>query len=134
MRGTAAAPIEGCSWAIVLVDVEVAARGAGANGSSDEEEGDEERVAARSSSVLRATYEWDQKPLLSLILVGLPEMADRISLRRNRSLSSRIHHRLAVGSLVPDDTAEYLRMRLRRAGCDSEIFASEGLDARRISQ
>jgi len=72
-------------------------------------------------------YEWDQKPLLSLILVGLPEMADRISLRRNRSLSSRIHHRLAVGSLVPDDTAEYLRMRLRRAGCDSEIFASDAV-------
>jgi type II secretory pathway predicted ATPase ExeA len=72
-------------------------------------------------------YEWDQRPLLSLILVGLPEMADRLALRRNRSLASRIHYRLAVGSLVPDDTAEYVRMRLRRAGCDREVFASDAV-------
>jgi type II secretory pathway predicted ATPase ExeA len=72
-------------------------------------------------------YEWDQRPLLSLILVGLPDMADRLVLRRNRSLASRINYRLAVGPLVPDDTAEYIRMRLRRAGCDREVFASDAV-------
>ena len=72
-------------------------------------------------------YEWDQKPLLSLLLVGLPEMADRLALRRNRSLSSRIHHRITLGPLVPDDTAEYLRTRLRRAGCDRETFAGDAV-------
>jgi type II secretory pathway predicted ATPase ExeA len=67
-------------------------------------------------------YEWDSRALLSLVLVGLPELFTRLALRRNRSLFSRLHHRLEIGSLTPDDTAEYLRMRLTRAGCDRDLF------------
>jgi len=70
-------------------------------------------------------YHWDSRALLSLVLVGLPELRDRLALRRNRSLHSRLHHRLEIAPLGPDDTAEYLRMRLRRAGCDRELFASD---------
>jgi general secretion pathway protein A len=70
-------------------------------------------------------YEWDSRALLSLVLVGLPELHDRLTLRRNRSLFSRVHHRLELGALTPDDTAEYLRLRLRRAGCEREVFASD---------
>jgi general secretion pathway protein A len=72
-------------------------------------------------------YEWDSRPLLSLILVGLPELADRLALRRNRSLYSRLHARLGVSALVPEDTAEYVLMRLRQAGCDRDLFASDTL-------
>lgn len=72
-------------------------------------------------------YEWDSKALLSLILVGLPELDDRLALRRNRSLYSRIPRRFFVDPLSPDDTAEYLRMRLARAGCDRELFASDAV-------
>jgi type II secretory pathway predicted ATPase ExeA len=72
-------------------------------------------------------YEWDSRALLSLILVGLPELQDRLELRKNRSLYSRIHRRLSVGPLTAEDTAEYVRMRLRRIGCDREIFASDAL-------
>jgi type II secretory pathway predicted ATPase ExeA len=72
-------------------------------------------------------YEWDSRPLLSLILVGLPELADRLALRRNRSLYSRLHARLSVSALVPEDTAEYVLMRLRQAGCDRDLFASDTL-------
>lgn len=72
-------------------------------------------------------YQWDSRALLSVILVGLPELRDRLALRRNRSLYSRIHHRLEIEPLVPDDTAEYLRLRLRQAGCDREIFASDAV-------
>lgn len=72
-------------------------------------------------------YEWDSRPLLSLILVGLPELSDRLALRRNRSLYSRLHHRLSVGPLLPEDTTEYVRLRLRRAGCDRELFATDAL-------
>jgi len=32
-------------------------------------------------------YGWDSQPLLSLVLIGLPELADRLALRRNRSLA-----------------------------------------------
>jgi type II secretory pathway predicted ATPase ExeA len=72
-------------------------------------------------------YAWDSRALLSLILVGLPELRERLALRRNRSLYSRIHHRLEVAALTPDDTTEYLRMRLDRAGCNREVFASDAV-------
>ena len=71
-----------------------------------------------------SNFDWDSKALLSLILVGLPELEERLRLRRNRSLFSRIHCRLTIGSLEPDDTADYMRMRLHRAGCDRELFCS----------
>jgi type II secretory pathway predicted ATPase ExeA len=70
-------------------------------------------------------YAWDSRALLSLVLVGLPELRERLALRRNRSLYSRIHHRLEISPLTPDDTSEYLRMRLERAGCTREVFASD---------
>src|SRR5512140_63291 len=72
-------------------------------------------------------YSWDSRALLSLVLVGLPELRERLALRHNRSLYSRIHHRLEVTALTPEDTAEYLRMRLARAGCKREVFASDAV-------
>jgi hypothetical protein len=47
-------------------------------------------------------YEWDSKAFLSLVLVGLSELDDRLALRRNRSLASRLHHRFFIGPLTPD--------------------------------
>ena len=72
-------------------------------------------------------YEWDSKALLSLVLVGLSELDDRLALRRNRSLLSRLHHRFPIGPLTPDDTADYVRARLARAGCTRELFPPDSL-------
>jgi general secretion pathway protein A len=72
-------------------------------------------------------YEWDSRALLSLVLIGLPELLDRLELRRNRSLLSRIHRRFILSPLTQDDTADYLRTRLRLAGCDRELFALEAV-------
>jgi type II secretory pathway predicted ATPase ExeA len=72
-------------------------------------------------------YAWDSRALLSLVLVGLPELRERLALRRNRSLYSRIHHRLEIHSLTPEDTTEYLRMRMARAGVDREVFGSDAI-------
>ena len=72
-------------------------------------------------------YEWDSRALLSLLLVGLPELQDRLELRKNRSLYSRIERRLSIGPMTADDTGEYVRLRLRRAGYDRELFASDAL-------
>lgn len=72
-------------------------------------------------------YEWDSRALLSLVLIGLPELLDRLELRRNRSLLSRIHRRFILTPLTQDDTADYLRTRLRLAGCDRELFALEAV-------
>lgn len=72
-------------------------------------------------------YQWDSKSLLSLILVGLPELDSRLAMRRNRSLASRLARRLTIDALGPDDTAEYLRLRLKNAGCERELFASDAM-------
>ncbi len=72
-------------------------------------------------------YEWDSQALLSLVLVGLPELADRLSLRRNRSLYSRLYVRRRIDALTPQDTADYLRYRLERVGCNAEIFRPEAV-------
>lgn len=72
-------------------------------------------------------YEWDSKALLSLVLVGLPELADRMSLRRNRCLYSRLHYRLTIDPIIPDDTADYVAYRLKASGCKREIFTSDAI-------
>jgi len=72
-------------------------------------------------------YELDSRALLSLLLVGLPELKDRLELRKNRSLYSRIHCRLTIEPMTADDTADYVRLRLGRAGCDRELFVPDAL-------
>ncbi|HTQ47416.1 MAG TPA: AAA family ATPase [Polyangiaceae bacterium] len=70
-------------------------------------------------------YQWDSRALLSLVLVGLPELDDRLALRRNRSLYSRLHRRFTIDALSPEDTGEYFRMRLAKVGCDRDLFTSD---------
>ena len=72
-------------------------------------------------------YEWDARALLSLVLVGLPELTDLLATRRYRSLYSRLHTRLRIDPLTPDDTAEYLRYRLKRVGAEREVFTSDAV-------
>ena len=72
-------------------------------------------------------YQWDSRALLSLVLVGLPELRDRLALRRNRSLYSRLHHRLRIDPLTVEDSAAYLRLRLERVGCTSELLADDAI-------
>lgn len=72
-------------------------------------------------------YEWDSKALLSLLLVGLPELRERLSRRHQRSLYSRIQVRLQIDSTNPDDTAEYVRHRLRVAGSEREVFTEDAI-------
>lgn len=74
-----------------------------------------------------ANHEWDARALLSLVLVGLPEMRDRLALHKNRSLWSRIHTRLCLGEATPADTAEYLAFRLKRVACERDVFSSDAI-------
>ena len=74
-----------------------------------------------------ANYEWDSKALLSLVLIGLPETKQRLTLAKNRSLWSRIHTRISLGEATPGDTAEYIAHRMRSAGCDRDVFNSDAL-------
>ena len=70
-------------------------------------------------------YEWDSRALLSLVLVGLPELDDRLAHGAHKPLLSRLHARLRLDPVTLDDTELYLRYRLKLAGCERELFARE---------
>jgi general secretion pathway protein A len=72
-------------------------------------------------------YQWDSRAFLSVVLVGLPEIEERLAMRRNRSLYSRLHSRAAIDAHSADDTREYLHYRLKAAGADRELFAVDAL-------
>ena len=72
-------------------------------------------------------FEWDSEPLLTIVLIGLPHLEDRLVLRRNRSLYSRLDRRIRLSTLEAPDTADYLRNRLRQAGCSHEVFSADAI-------
>jgi type II secretory pathway predicted ATPase ExeA len=74
-------------------------------------------------------YEWDARALLSLMLVGLPELEGNLSRRAHRSLLTRIHHRFLIPPASVQDTAEYVRYRLAAAGSDRAVFPDDALAA-----
>lgn len=75
-----------------------------------------------------SNYEWDSRALMTLVLVGLPELSDQLRLRRNRALYTRIHCRKHIGDPLPADTNEYITHRLRLAGRDShDLFTQDAL-------
>lgn len=74
-----------------------------------------------------ANFDMDSRPLLSLVLVGLPELHDRLRLGVHRSLLTRIGTMVDIDVTTPDDTAAYVRHRLERAGATRDLFASDGL-------
>jgi type II secretory pathway predicted ATPase ExeA len=76
---------------------------------------------------LLLNYQWDSRPLLSLLLVGLPELKDRLRLHQHRALWTRLAERLHLGPFGPEGTAAYVRHRLAKAGCEREVFASDAL-------
>lgn len=73
-------------------------------------------------------YQWDSRALLSLVLVGLPELENQLERRRNRSLYSRIHHRFALHDATSQDVAEYVAYRLGLVGADKTIFSEDAID------
>lgn len=74
-----------------------------------------------------ANFEWDAEPVVSIVLIGLPELAERLKLGVHRSLLTRIGHKIEIAPATPDDTAKYVRARLGNAGARSELFAPDAL-------
>ena len=74
-----------------------------------------------------SNYGWDSQALISLVLVGLPELWSTLTLRQNRSLWSRIHCRIDLGEASSSDTAEYLSYRLERVGGGQTLIASDAI-------
>jgi type II secretory pathway predicted ATPase ExeA len=74
-----------------------------------------------------ANFNWDAEPVVSLVLIGLPELGERLKLGVHRSLLTRIGHKIEIAPATPDDTAKYVRARLDPAGARTELFAPDAL-------
>jgi general secretion pathway protein A len=65
---------------------------------------------------LLSNLETDQRKLLQIVLVGQPELRDKLNDRRLRQLRQRITVRYHLTSLTREETAIYIRHRLQVAG------------------
>ena len=74
-----------------------------------------------------ANFAWDAVPILSLVLVGLPELGDRLKLGVHRSLLTRMGTRVTLAPTTPEQTAIYVKRRLDDAGAKQDLFAPDAL-------
>lgn len=72
-------------------------------------------------------FDRDSKPLLSLVLVGLPSLRDRLQRNVLASLAARLPVRAHLEPLDAERTGAYVRHRLEAAGCVEEVFAEDAI-------
>jgi general secretion pathway protein A len=77
---------------------------------------------------LLTNIETTEEKLLTVILTGQPELADRLNDDSLRQLKQRIELRCTLGSLDLQETAAYIARRIRTAGGESaRIFTREAV-------
>lgn len=81
---------------------------------------------------LLSNLETTDEKLLQIVLVGQPELDEKLDSIELRQLKQRIALRAHLGSLDADETKEYIERRLEIAGADSQgkaIFSAEAITA-----
>ena len=78
---------------------------------------------------LLSNLETEKDKLLQVILVGQPELNNRINLYDLRQLRQRIMVRYHIGPLDSDEIKSYINHRLEVAGTKSIEFSHEAVDA-----
>ncbi len=63
--------------------------------------------------------------MINLVFFGLPDLEDVLSL--DEPLRQRVAMKIALRPLSVDDTNDYIKHRLRVAGCATEIFTHEAI-------
>ena len=71
--------------------------------------------------------EHDERHLVTLLLVGLPDLAERLG--ADPALAQRVEVRVVLPGLDAGSTAEYVSHRVRAAGGDPRIFEPAAIDA-----
>src|SRR4029077_10482889 len=71
---------------------------------------------------LLTNLETNTQKLLQIILIGQPELRTLLDRNELRQLAQRITGRYHLDPLSPDETAAYVRHRLRVAGATTDIF------------
>ncbi len=81
-------------------------------------------LATLESVRLLSNFETTHQKLMQILLVGQPELRDKLSSPELRQLKQRIALRCHIGPLSPEETRLYIRHRLRVAGAaDAGIFS-----------
>jgi len=71
----------------------------------------------------------DDRPLLGLVLVGQPELRERLVSRGGEAFAQRVGVAYHLGPLDVSDTARYLEHRLSVAGRKAPLFAPGAVEA-----
>jgi type II secretory pathway predicted ATPase ExeA len=75
---------------------------------------------------LLLNYQYEDKTLLSLFLVGQPELGLKVDM--NKPLAQRLAMRAHLGPFTETDSADYVRHRLSTAGTEQEIFTPKAYE------
>jgi len=77
---------------------------------------------------LLSNFETTSQKLMQILLVGQPELRDKLNLPELRQLKQRIGLRCHIAPLGPEETRQYIRHRLRIAGAtDAGIFSDAAI-------
>jgi general secretion pathway protein A len=74
---------------------------------------------------LLSNIETDDRKLLQIVLVGQPELRDRLNSPRLRQLRQRITVRYHLRSLTSFEVAQYVQHRLELAGAQGALFFTQ---------
>jgi general secretion pathway protein A len=77
---------------------------------------------------LLTNLETNQAKLLQIILLGQPELRDKLSQPELRQLSQRIIARYHLGALARKEVSAYVTHRLTIAGVKNQLFADPAID------
>jgi general secretion pathway protein A len=77
---------------------------------------------------LLSNLETDKDKLLQVILVGQPELSDKLNLYGLRQLKQRVMVKFHISPLEADEVKEYIQHRLNVAGCADQVrFSQEAI-------
>ncbi len=71
----------------------------------------------------------DKENLVSIILIGQPELNQRLSHPVYQALRQRVGIRYHLAGLAREELPEYLEFRLKKAGREKNLFAPEAIEA-----
>ena len=78
---------------------------------------------------LLSNLETDRQKLLQIVLMGQPELQDKLDQPHLRQLKQRIAIRCEIAPLRDDEVGSYINFRMRVAGCDDpDLFHADAID------
>lgn len=76
---------------------------------------------------LLTNLETEQRKLLKVLLIGQPELQQKLQMPQLRQLAQRITGRYHLLPLDADETAKYIQFRLQLAGGNRDLFTAKSL-------